>query len=213
MDDQASSLSLENLGGSQDNLSLLGRNPDKEMRIHTGRKSVLEDSIPTQNTQNITPNNDRYLDNREIEEMERRQRESMSPIKSQYVRLSDSNTSAISAGNSNSPAGGGGDKVSFADLRKQKARDQFHSSGINITYTEQEKEDAPKKSTGGLLSRRDSTRNTLSTSSDGGNIRNAEDSTSPAPGKIVFVCFRARVSKRSKGFSVAENVSNAELLS
>ena len=37
VDDNASQLSLENLGGSQDNLSLLGRNPDKEMRIHTGR--------------------------------------------------------------------------------------------------------------------------------------------------------------------------------
>ena len=39
VDDNASSLSVENLGGSQDNLSLLGRNPDKEMRIHTGRKA------------------------------------------------------------------------------------------------------------------------------------------------------------------------------
>ncbi len=68
--------------------------------------------------------------------MERRQRESMSPMKSTDR----------------------GDKVSFADLRKQKARDQFHSSGINITYMEQEKEDLPKKnsSSGGLLSRRDS---------------------------------------------------------
>ena len=118
----------------QDNLSLLGRNPDKEMRIHTERRSDFPD------------NDNRYLDNKEVEEMERRQRESMSPMKTQFVRLNDSGNN----GNSSS------DKVSFADLRKQKARDQFHSSGINITYTEQEKEDAPKKSTGTLLSRRDS---------------------------------------------------------
>ena len=107
MDDNASSLSLENLGGSQNNLSLLGRNPDKEMRIHTGRRSTAElnnsvsqnlisnqNQISTENQavfdspRGETPNNDRYLDNREVEEMERRQRESMSPHKSQYVRLS-----------------------------------------------------------------------------------------------------------------------------
>ena len=76
--------------------------------------------------------------------------------------------------------------MSFADLRKQKARDQFHSSGINITYTEQEKEDVPKKSTGSLLaSRRDSQQSqrlpqtessTASTTSEG-------HQTSPGPGK------------------------------
>ena len=87
-------------------MSLLGRNPDKEMRIHTGRRSTAElnnsvsqlhsnqNQISTENQavfdspRGETPNNDRYLDNREVEEMERRQRESMSPLKSQYVRLS-----------------------------------------------------------------------------------------------------------------------------
>ena len=82
--------------------------------------------------------------------MERRQRDSVSPLKSQqYVRL----TSASSSSEADR-----GDKVSFADLRKQKARDQFHSSGINITYTEHEKEDLPKKSSTNTLlqQRRDS---------------------------------------------------------
>lgn len=156
VDDNASSLSLENLGGSQDNLSLLGRNPDKEMRIHTGRK---ESEL----------NNERYLDNREVEEMERRQRESISPIK--YVRLSDSAT-PTSASNEH--------KVSFADLRKQKARDQFHSSGINITYTEQEKEDVPKKSTGSLLSRRDSQRTMASVEAAPNPV--SQESSSPGGG-------------------------------
>ena len=99
---------MENLGGSQDNLSLLGRNPDKEMRIHTGRRSTAglssqqlpinpnttnqtETTLIHDQIQQTTPNNDRYLDNREVEEMERRQRESMSPLKSQYVRLSGKN--------------------------------------------------------------------------------------------------------------------------
>lgn len=153
VDDNASSLSLENLGGSQDNLSLLGRNPDKEMRIHTGRR-------PDQ----AELNNERYMDNRDVEEMERRQRESMSPVK--YVRLSDSPSATGQQASPSNPE----HKVSFADLRKQKARDQFHSSGINITYTEQEKEDMPKKSLAGmgqsLLARRDSQRSSNDATSD-----------------------------------------------
>jgi hypothetical protein len=35
---------LENFGGSQENLHLLGRNPDKEPAVHTGRKNVCESS-------------------------------------------------------------------------------------------------------------------------------------------------------------------------
>ena len=45
VDDNASQLSLENLGGSQDNLSLLGRNPDKEMRTHVGRREAPHEAI------------------------------------------------------------------------------------------------------------------------------------------------------------------------
>jgi hypothetical protein len=171
VDDNASSLSVENLGGSQDNLTLLGRNPDKEMRTHTGRRpSEVE----------VAPNNDRYLDNREVEEMERRQRESMSPMKAgqQYVRLS-----------SEGPAQ---DKVSFADLRKQKARDHFHTSGINITYTEQEKEDLPKKAST-LLSRRDSQQRALSESPMTTSQQDPHQ-TSPGPGQqqLFFIACSVR---------------------
>ncbi|XP_021925923.1 patronin isoform X2 [Zootermopsis nevadensis] len=37
-----SQLTLENFGGSQENLHLLGRNPDKEPAVHTGKKNVCE---------------------------------------------------------------------------------------------------------------------------------------------------------------------------
>ena len=98
--------------------------------------------------------------------MERRQRDSASPVKSQqYVKLTSSASSEA----------GGSDKVSFADLRKQKARDQFHSSGINITYTEHEKEDVPKKSSTSsslLQQRRDSQQKAEETAQ-----------SSPGPGK------------------------------
>ena len=123
---------------------------------------------------NISEFSCRYLDNRELEEMERRQRDSASPVKSQqqYVKLTSSASSEA----------GGSDKVSFADLRKQKARDQFHSSGINITYTEHEKEDVPKKSsTSSLLQqRRDSQQKAEETTTP---------QSSPGPGncKQLFV--------------------------
>ena len=97
--------------------------------------------------------------------MERRQRDSVSPLKSQqYVRLTSASSEA------------GGDKVSFADLRKQKARDQFHSSGINITYTEHEKEDLPKKSSTNTLlqQRRDSQQHQQ--------LNKQDDSQSSTPG-------------------------------
>ena len=87
---------------------------------------------------------------------------------------------------SESGSGSASDKVSFADLRKQKARDQFHSSGINITYTEQEKEDVPKKSMGNLLARRDS-QNQRQTEAT--NPPSAEHQTSPGPGMDIFVLF------------------------
>ena len=46
VDDNASQLSVENLGGSQNDLTLLGRNPDKEMRTHSGRRSIEPPSTP-----------------------------------------------------------------------------------------------------------------------------------------------------------------------
>ena len=50
----------------QDNLSLLGRNPDKEMRTHTGRK--LYSPTGSAATSAVDMNN--YIDNRELEAME-----------------------------------------------------------------------------------------------------------------------------------------------
>ncbi len=169
VDENASSLSVENFGGSQDNLSMLGRNPDKEMRTHSGRRTSEAADQPN--------NDNRYMmDNREVEEMERRmshQRESVSPQKGQFVRLSE--------------GGQPQDKVSFADLRRQKARDQFHTSGINITYTEQEKEDLPKKSFGSSLRRESGSGGSPSANSAMMNNNNQQSDLNSSPGKCVFV--------------------------
>ena len=78
-----------------------GRNPDKEMRTHSGRKL--------------------FIDNKELD------------AAMNNVDMEASNE-AVAAG-----------RTSFADLRRQKARDQFHASGININYMENEKEDVSAK--------------------------------------------------------------------
>ncbi len=110
VDENASQLSLENLGGSQDNLHLLGRNPDKEMRTHVGRKQQQQQQQPEQN-------GGRFIDNRELEEMEKHAREG-SPFggkqQQQFVDMEKATSTPAAAA----------DKVSFADLRRQKARDQ-----------------------------------------------------------------------------------------
>ena len=109
-----SQLSVENMGGSQDNLHLLGRNPDKEMKTHSGRGRGRAGTAPKRE---LSP--------------------SSSPADSpQHRRVGSTSPSPA-------PATARGDekekeKVSFADLRKQKARDQFHTSGINITYNKDE---------------------------------------------------------------------------
>lgn len=126
-----SQLSVENLGGSQDNLHLLGRNPDKEMKTHSGRAAGSRSQ------------QQQYIDNRELEEMSER---TNSPYGGSKMTVQLDDEAAVSPVSAM-------EKVSFANLRKQKARDQFHSSGINITYNrdspgppdQREKEDEPKR--------------------------------------------------------------------
>lgn len=129
IDENASQLSVENLGGSQDNLSLLGRNPDKEMRTHTGK---------VQTQAGTSSQAGQFIDNRDLEEMENNLNvQSEDPDKELSRSVAESRTS-------------------FADLRKQKRSDLFHTSGININYMENEKSDLPKKTAYSPSSRRTS---------------------------------------------------------
>lgn len=52
-------LTLENFGGSQENLHLLGRNPDKEPAVHIGRK----DSTSSQTRSSVQDNRSTALHN------------------------------------------------------------------------------------------------------------------------------------------------------
>lgn len=107
---------------SQDNLHLLGRNPDKEMKTHTGRAS---------GSSRGGGGGGQFMDNRELEEMEQSSGGGKMSVRMDGgVEAADTTEAARTLASSSSSS----EKVSFADLRKQKARDQFHTSGINITY-------------------------------------------------------------------------------
>merc|ERR1711892_414546 len=144
-----SQISLENIGGSTENLSVIGRNPDKEMKVHSGKKpdnvvSTLRRGSANHQTFDIrklsdetNPDNEvkMFIDNKELDAMEKHEREG-SPYggkASQNVNMSNKEDREK--------------KTSFADLRrKSQTQNQFASSGINITYSEgDEKEDPPKR--------------------------------------------------------------------
>ena len=142
-----SQISIENIGGSTENLSVLGRNPDKEMKVHSGRRAEQAERVGStrrgsanhqtfdirKHSDESNPDNDvkMFIDNKELEAMEKHEREG-SPYggkSSQYVNLNHKEETER--------------KTSFADLRrKSQTQNLFAPSGINITYSE-EKEDSP----------------------------------------------------------------------
>merc|ERR1719319_1644182 len=85
-----SQISIENIGGSTDNLSIVGRNPDKEMRVQSGRKpeAVAVGSLRRGSANHQTfdirkhsddgnPDNEvkMFIDNKELEAMEKDEKE------------------------------------------------------------------------------------------------------------------------------------------
>ena len=186
--DNESQICIENIGGSTDNLNVIGRNPDKEMRVHTGRRSepVTVGSLRrgTANTQTFdirkladdgTPDNEvkMFIDNKELEAMEKHEREG-SPYggkAAQVVALSNSTEESER-------------KTSFADLRrKSQTQNLFATSGINLSYIQgDEKEDSPKRVYGGLRRQGEET----APSTPARNWGNGEPgaTSSPAPGAM-----------------------------
>ena len=156
-DDNQSQISLENIGGSMENISVLARNPDKEMRVHSGKRSEIMAAAPAhlrrgsanQQTFDIRtigggdgngPDNDArmFIDNRELDAMEKLERERRgggSSIKPDHYSVATNNhiEDAEAAGGATTARES---KTSFADLRrKSQTQNQFASSGIHINYS------------------------------------------------------------------------------
>merc|ERR1719336_808330 len=151
-----SQISIENIGGSTENLSVLGRNPDKEMKVHSGRRneavvgslrrgSANQQTFDIRKLSDENPDNDvkMFIDNKDLDAMEKHEREG-SPYggkSSQYVNLNASKEKQEERREERDR------KTSFADLRrKSQTQNLFATSGINITYCDgEEKEDTPKR--------------------------------------------------------------------
>ena len=104
----------------------------------------------------------RFIDNKELDEMEKHEREGSPYGGKESVMV---NTSFKENDREK--------KMSFADLRR-KSQNQFATSGINITYSEgDEKEDAPKRTAS--LFRRDSQKD-----------KNKSSSSNSTPSKTSF---------------------------
>ncbi|XP_039307077.1 patronin isoform X3 [Solenopsis invicta] len=143
-----SQLTIENFGGSQDNLHNFGRNPDKELGAHTGKRNIAEPTLPARSSvQDVYGSGVQHIiaDNGYGggEEPTRLRRQASNSSLDNNVALRQILHS--SAENDSGADGGGGDDTlmkfaSFANLSRQSSE-----KGINFTYTEQDDAKSNKK--------------------------------------------------------------------
>ncbi|CAL7945730.1 unnamed protein product [Xylocopa violacea] len=131
-----SQLTIENFGGSQDNLHNFGRNPDKEVGPQIGKRSTTEPTLPARSSvQDVYGSGVRYIlfDNGYDKEEPCRFRRQAS-----YCRLDNVALKQILHSSENDHSEGDTSKLaSFANLSRQSSE-----KGINLTYTEQERDDS-----------------------------------------------------------------------
>ncbi|XP_043510321.1 patronin isoform X8 [Frieseomelitta varia] len=131
-----SQLTIENFGGSQDNLHNFGRNPDKEVGAHIGKRSTTEPTLPARSSvQDVYGSGVQHIlsDNGYDKEGPPRLRRQTSNSSLDNVTLKQvlhSSENVNSDGDTSKLA-------SFANLSRQSSE-----KGINLTYTEQERDDS-----------------------------------------------------------------------
>lgn len=122
----------------QDNLHNFGRNPDKELGTHTGKRNTTEPTLPARSSvQDVYGSGVQHIiaDNGYGEEPTRLRRQASN---SSLDNVALRQILHSSAENDSSADGGGGGDVptkfaSFANLSRQSSE-----KGINFTYTEQD---------------------------------------------------------------------------
>ncbi|GAB1859586.1 LOW QUALITY PROTEIN: patronin [Camponotus japonicus] len=146
-----SQLTIENFGGSQDNLHNFGRNPDKEVGAHIGKRSTTEPTLPARSSvqdvygsgvQHIIADNGYNGSNGGEEPPRLRRQASNSSLDNVALRQILHSSAENDGGGTDN--GDGGDAVtklaSFANLNRQSSE-----KGINFTYMEQERQDDVKQ--------------------------------------------------------------------
>lgn len=128
----------------QDNLHNFGRNPDKEVGAHIGKRSTTEPTLPARSSvQDVYASGVQHI----LSDNGYGTGEEPSRLRRQASNSSLDNVALrqILHSSENDGAEGGGEAMakmaSFANLSRQSSE-----KGINFTYTEQEREDAVAKS-------------------------------------------------------------------
>ncbi|XP_076279733.1 calmodulin-regulated spectrin-associated protein patronin isoform X22 [Lasioglossum baleicum] len=128
-----SQLTIENFGGSQDNLHNFGRNPDKEVGIHVGKRNPTEPTLPARSSvQDVYGSGVQHIlsDNGYGNDEPPRLRRQASNSSLDNVALKQI---LHSSDNDNSEGDNTSKLASFANLNRQSS-----DKGINLTYTESE---------------------------------------------------------------------------
>ncbi|XP_078049388.1 calmodulin-regulated spectrin-associated protein patronin isoform X5 [Augochlora pura] len=134
-----SQLTIENFGGSQDNLHNFGRNPDKEVGVHVGKRNTTEPTLPARSSvQDVYGSGVQHIlsDNGYGNDEPPRLKRQASNSSLDNVALKQI---LHSSDNDNSEGDNTSKLASFANLNRQSS-----DKGINLTYTESE--DATTKS-------------------------------------------------------------------
>ncbi|KAK3888904.1 hypothetical protein Pcinc_007065 [Petrolisthes cinctipes] len=170
-----SQLTIENFGGSQDNLNYIARNPDKEPFVHTGRRESSNLDLTRESREgsarpesrcsrersverrlelhrdSMDELDNRLVDKLEREALEREKRDSHHMSKEKLVvRDPRKALGDVADSGSESDASFDRDKqmvkaTSFAELSKLKEQ---LPGGINIIYMQSDKDDSSKRSKG-----------------------------------------------------------------
>ncbi|XP_031843923.1 calmodulin-regulated spectrin-associated protein patronin isoform X6 [Nomia melanderi] len=133
-----SQLTIENFGGSQDNLHNFGRNPDKEVGVHIGKRSTTEPTLPARSSvQDVYGSGVQHIlaDNGYGNDEPPRLRRQTSNSSLDNVALKQ----ILHSSDNDNSEGDTSKLASFANLNRQSSE-----KGINLTYTESE--DATTKS-------------------------------------------------------------------
>ncbi|XP_063596398.1 patronin-like isoform X6 [Penaeus indicus] len=173
-----SQLTIENFGGSQDNLNYISRNPDKEPFVHTGRRenTTWEGSQARESREgsarpesrgsrersverrrdfersSIDELDNRLIDKLEREALEREKRDSSQYTSKEKLMARDPRKSAVEAMDSGSESDLSFDREKMSKATSfaelSKLKEQL-PGGINIIYMQSDKEDTTKRSNKG----------------------------------------------------------------
>ncbi|KAK5646802.1 hypothetical protein RI129_005266 [Pyrocoelia pectoralis] len=145
-----SQLTIENFGGSQENLNFIGRNPDKEMGVHVGRKisapvgpAVENLAVRSTLMDNCSSIQIGYDNGCEKQDDERENYKLKRQLSSDVIKLHSNNDADKENILNDLVDGEVTNRLSFANLKPNVGGEQ---KAIHLVYMQHNKEELPSKS-------------------------------------------------------------------